>query len=327
MPRYSSSSRPTGLANGASTSSTACSPSHASTSSAPSSPPSLTHSASSAGSPTPQRRHNGNPAATFGNNAFGRLAVGQAAVQAQQLTRPSESEYLAFERDLLDPENARIAVTAVHEFLAIMDAAVTPSPTDHYDERENLQTFLIQMQLVAGIPIDHIRPMPEFDPLQNTNERVVKRRQVPAMLTIGQAGVFVPDIPPAQFSGTVDPLPTNAGLPHPTWVNRAVENFRRQRDGNATTSTTTMNTPDPQPAQNIANLNNASSNPVQNEKVFSNYFSSDDERDLISQFFVGHFSAGSGILNLESADADELFDDGTDSDYNTDYWSDTNDAL
>lgn len=294
-----------GPAYSTSATSASYSPSQAPTSSPLSSLPSLAHSVPSIGNPSPERS-NGNATAT-------------------ELTRPSKSDYLAFEHNLLDPDNARIAVTAVHEFLNAMDKAVAPPALRKYDSRENLQAFLIQQQLVAGIPIDQIKPMPEFAP-KPKNQGVVQRVVLPAYITITDEGSYVPELPPVQFNGTVDPLPMNIGLPNPDWVNRAVENFCSQMNGNATNSTNTVNTPGPQPTQSMVDPNNAGSKPDKIEVDFMTYFASDKEQNLISQFFVDHFSTGSGILNLESTKDIELVDAGTDSDYGTDYWSDTNDA-
>lgn len=320
MSGHSFSSRPMDLDNSTSAASTAYSPNQAPTSSSPSSPPSLIHSAPSPGTPAPRKRSDGNQTSTSVNNALPRPAIGHAVWRAQQLTRPSESDYQIFERDLLDPDNARIAATAMRDFLAAMEKAVTPPATRVYDSRENLQAFLIQMQLVAGIPVEDIRPMPEFAPKPNND--LVRRVEVPAFLTITNEGTFVPELPPVQFNGIVDPLPVNAGLPNPTWVSRAVENFRREMDNNAASSTTIVNTSAPQPTHGMMGPNNADPQTAKKEADFLTYFSSNNEQELITQFFAEHFSTGSSILNGELAKADELMDDDTDSDYATDYWSD-----
>lgn len=294
-----------GYSSNTSATSTSYSPNQAPTSSPLSSFPILTPSAFSTRSPS-QERSNGDSIAC-------------------ELTRPSESDYLAFECDLLDPNKAKIAVTAMHEFLTAMEKATAPPASRQYNSRENLQAYLIQQQLVAGIPVDQIKPMPEFASKPD-NEGVVRRVGLPAYITITSEGSFVPDIPPAEFNGTLEPLPLDAGFPNPDWVNRAVQNFRNQMDNNATNSTNTVNTTGQQPAQSMVDQNSAGSKPARNGVDLSTYFASDKEQKLISQFFAEHFSTGSGILNPESIMAIELADDGTDSDYGTDYWSDTNDA-
>lgn len=311
------------LDNSTSAASTAYSPNQATTSSSRSSSLSLTHSAPSPDTSPQRKKTNGNTSVTSANNTLTRPVVGQAGWHAQKLSRPSESDYEVFERDLLDPDIARITATAMRDFLTSMDKAIAPPATRAYDSRENLQAFLIQMQLVAGIPVEDIRPMPEFAPEPNND--LVRRVEVPAFLTITNEGTFVPELPPVQFNGIVDPLPVNAGLPNPTWVNRAVENFRRQMDNKAANSTTIADTIAPQPTHGLMVQNDVDTQPTKNEADFSTCLSSANEQELITQFFAGHFSTGSGILNLESAKADELMDDDTDSDYATDYWSD-NDA-
>lgn len=242
----------------------------------------------------------------------------------EMLDRPSESDYLALERDLLDPNNAKVAATAVHEFLAALEKSIAPVAPKYYNSRQTLQAFLIQQQLVAGIPKNQIKPMPEFATKMN-NEGVIKRVGLPAYLTITNQGTFVPDIPPAEFNGTLDPLPIKAGLPNPNWVNRSADNFRSQMKGNPTNPEDIVNITVPQLTQSMMDPNNASSKPAENDGAVWGYFSDAREQQMISQFFAEHFSTGSGILDPQSAMAVELADNGTDSDYNTDYWSDTND--
>ncbi|GKZ37998.1 hypothetical protein AbraIFM66950_009890 [Aspergillus brasiliensis] len=62
-----------------------------------------------------------------------------------------------------------------------------------------LQAYLIRQQLIAGIQPQNIIPMRQQS--NNTNERT------PALVQINNEGITVPNIPPASFSGSFQPIP------------------------------------------------------------------------------------------------------------------------
>ncbi|GCB19680.1 titin [Aspergillus awamori] len=62
-----------------------------------------------------------------------------------------------------------------------------------------LQAFLIRQQLIAGIPPQDIIPMRQ----QSSNAK----ETVPAIVQITNEGIRVPNIPPAKFSGSFQPIP------------------------------------------------------------------------------------------------------------------------
>lgn len=291
--------------------------SHELSSSPLSSLPSVTPSAPSSGTPTPQKKNNTSPTAGSVNNASKPTAAKQAGGYAEKAPRPTESDYLALEYDLLDPKNLHIASTAMHDFLSAMEEAVALPPPKYYNPRQNLQAFLIQQQLLAGIPVDKLEPMQGVESRQRVmgTEGILRRFNAPSFMTITQNGTFLPQIPPATFTGNLKPLPIKAALPKPNWVKRAAGDFCHQVNTNGTNSINPLTTAGPLPSEN-----NTDSKPADDKMDFSAYFSSAEEQEQITQFFAAHFSTGSGILVDQSAEADD-----TESDYPTDFWSDHDD--
>ncbi|OOF94323.1 hypothetical protein ASPCADRAFT_508086 [Aspergillus carbonarius ITEM 5010] len=80
--------------------------------------------------------------------------------------------------------------------------AQQPQPiTTSLNREQALQAYLIRQQLIAGIQPQNIIPMRQPNNNNNTGEKT------PAVIQITNAGVTVPKIPPAQFTGGFYPLP------------------------------------------------------------------------------------------------------------------------
>lgn len=291
--------------------------------------PSMTPSAPSSGSPTPDKKKDKSPATACVCNAPKRTALEQAEGHAGKAVRPSESDYRAFEFGLLDPKNLDIASTAMRKFLSALEKAVALPTRKYYTPRQNLQAFLIQQQLLAGVTVDKIEPMQGVGSRQKVTapEGVLQRFSTPSYMTVTPKGTFLPRISPAKFTGTLDPLPVQGGLPKPAWTKRATENFCRQNNENGTDSINPLTTIGTQPPNGLVQQKDTMNKPTDDKMDFSAYFSSAKEQELITQFFAQHFSTGSGILVDQSTKADDTDADDTESDYPTDYWSDPRDET
>jgi hypothetical protein len=191
--------------------------------------------------------------------------------------------------DLLEPAKADASSTAVAEFLATMDNLIATPPEKRRTPRQNLQSFLIQQQLLAGIPVDRLEPMSGPGSRQGTGP--LRRFNTPTAMTVTPDATYIPHIPPAQFNGSLAPLPIHPSLPNPPWMDN--ENGDTHRDGgtssdpvtysqNSATSTGSPKVNDPQTPGNTTSL--------------SAYFSTVAEQAAIVQFYSTHFSAGSGLL-------------------------------
>lgn len=291
--------------------------------------PSMTPSAPSSGTPTPDKKKDKTPATASVCNAPKRTSLEQAERHAGKAFRPSEPDYRAFEFDLLDPKNLDIASTAMHKFLSALEKAVAIPTRKYYTPRQNLQAFLIQQQLLAGVPVDKLEPMQGVGSRQRvtTSEGILQHFSTPSYMTVTPKGTFLPRISPAKFTGTLDPLPVQEGLPKPAWTKRATEDFCRQDDENGANSANPLTTNGTQPPNGLVQKKDTMNKPTDDKMNFSAYFSSAKEQELITQFFAEHFSTGSGILVDQSVKADDTEADDTESDYPTDYWSDPRDQT
>lgn len=291
--------------------------------------PSVTPSPPSSGIPAPNKKKDKSPATASVCNTRKQTALEQAEGNADKAFRPSESEYRDFEFDLLDPKNLDIASTAMHKFLSALEKAVFLPTRKYYTPRQNLQAFLIQQQLLAGVPVDKLEPMQGVGSRQRVTapEGVLQRFNTPAYMTVTPKGTFLPRIPPAKFTGTLNPLPVQGGLPKPAWTERATANFCRQNNESGTNSTNSSTTNGTQPPNTLLQEKDTMNKLADDKMDFSAYFSSTKEQELITQFYAEHFSTGSGILVDQSAKADDTESDATESDYPTDYWSDPRDET
>lgn len=288
-------------------------------SSPPSSLPSATPSTPSSGNPTPEKKDQKNLIATSADDDLTRTSDKPA-----KKFKPTESDFRALDYFLLDPKNTESASNALHTFLSGLEQATASPPKKPCTLKQVLQGFLIQQQLLAGIPADQTEPMEGPKSRQSVVSRsgVRKRHATPMLMTVSEKGAFVPRIPPVQFNGDLDPLPPTATMPKPDWVKMAKGNFSRQRSG-ASVNTNTSDATTSQPSQGVAqpngNRNNTNSEPT-GDIDMSAYFDSPEEQDQITQFFAEHFSTGSGILVDQPAETtnretDKLEAEDTDSDH------------
>ncbi|KAE8380791.1 hypothetical protein BDV26DRAFT_118980 [Aspergillus bertholletiae] len=72
-----------------------------------------------------------------------------------------------------------------------------------------LQEYLIRQQLLAGIAPENMIPMRSSTTgqAQNENQRIVNRPNNPSLVRITNNGIEIPHIPPARFTGALQPLP------------------------------------------------------------------------------------------------------------------------
>lgn len=206
--------------------------------------------------------------------------------------RPNEMDFGITDANILNLANAD--TTAVVDFLAAMDKLIATPPEKRRTPRQNLQAFLIQQQLLAGIPVDRLEPMNGPGSRQAISPQGALRRfNTPPAVTVTPNATFIPHIPPAQFLGGVAPLPIHKSLPNPSWMKMANEN-----DGfnlsdpvtptqNSVTSTESPKVNNPQTPDNTTGV--------------SAYFSSVAEQAALTQFYAEHFSTGSGLLQLPVA--------------------------
>ncbi|KAL4894493.1 hypothetical protein BDV59DRAFT_200835 [Aspergillus ambiguus] len=73
------------------------------------------------------------------------------------------------------------------------------------DPDNALQAYLIHQQLLAGIAPEDVIPMRG----QRRGQPAVPRTNQPTLLRINNEGIFLPNIPPARFTGVIHPLPVN----------------------------------------------------------------------------------------------------------------------
>lgn len=205
--------------------------------------------------------------------------------------RPDEIDFEITDADILNPANAD--TTAVADFLAAMDKLIATPPEKRRTPRQNLQAFLIQQQLLAGIPVDRLEPMngPGSGPGSRQAifpQGALRRFNTPPAMTVTPNATFIPHIPPAQFLGGVAPLPIHESLPNPSWMKKANENSGVNLSDpvtptqNSVTSTESPKVNNPQTPDNTTGV--------------SAYFSSVAEQAAVTQFYAEHFSTGSGLL-------------------------------
>lgn len=295
---------------------------------------SATPSAPSSGNHTPEKKdQKAFTAASAKTDLNGTVDRG-AEKREKRAFNPTESDFRALDYHLLDPQNAERASTALHTFLTVLEQATAPPPVMIRTPRQMLQSFLIQQQLIAGIPVDKIEPMEGPNSSQTATQcpGMLRSYSTPMMLTVSRNRTSIPRLPPAQFNGALAPLSLSARLPNLDWIKRAEENCSRQARAGANLNTTVATTSQSrqgvtQPNDNLNNTNSESAGAITD---LSSYFNDPEEQAQITQFFAEHFSTGSGILVDESAqtgntEIEQMEDEDTDSDYGTRYWSGSSD--
>lgn len=200
---------------------------------------------------------------------------------------PNETDFEIADADILNPANADF--TAIADFLAALDKLIATPPEKRRTPRQNLQAFLIQQQLLAGIPVDRLEPMNGPGSRQAISPQgALGRFNTPPAMTVTPNATFIPHIPPAQFLGGVAPLPIHESLPNPSWMKKANENSGVNLSDpvtptqNSVTSTESPKVNNPQTPDNTTGV--------------SAYFSSVAEQAALTQFYAEHFSTGSGLL-------------------------------
>ncbi|KAJ5191585.1 uncharacterized protein N7498_010570 [Penicillium cinerascens] len=216
---------------------------------------------------------------------------------------PNKIDFEITDADILNPANAD--ATAVADFLSDMDKLIATPTEKRRTPRQNLQAFLIQQQLLAGIPVDRLEPMNGPGSRQAISPQGALRRfNTPPAMTVTPNATFIPHIPPAQFLGGVVPLPIHESLPNPSWMKKANENSGVNLSDpvtptqNSVTSTESPKVNNPQTPDNTTGM--------------STYFSSVAEQAALTRFYAEHFSTGSDLLQQPvAAPADAKLDDDT----------------
>ncbi|KAJ5647222.1 hypothetical protein N7490_003594 [Penicillium lividum] len=93
---------------------------------------------------------------------------------------------------------------------------VPPRPTQVYLPNDMLQAYLIRMQLIGGIPPNEVIRMDSY----TTQQRLrygERRASNPAIINVNRriGRIEIPYIPPARFTGRLEPLPTDTEAWYP----------------------------------------------------------------------------------------------------------------
>ncbi|KAJ5304201.1 beta subunit of N-acylethanolamine-hydrolyzing acid amidase-domain-containing protein [Penicillium atrosanguineum] len=203
----------------------------------------------------------------------------------------NEFDFAITDATTLKTTKSTTDATAIANFLTAMEKRLAIPPGQRRTPHQSLQSFLIQQQLVAGIPVDKLEPM--SGPGSRQSQGIPRLFNTPTALTYFNDATYIPAIPPAQFNGPVTPLPINPSLPNPPWMDQAKDDSNQSDDCPATftqdsvTSTGSPMVNNPQTPEHTTEL--------------SAYFCSDAEQVEISHFYTTHFVTGSGILGQPPA--------------------------
>lgn len=218
-------------------------------------------------------------------------SVRSVSAQLESGFHPNEFDFAISDVGTLNPTKTAADAAAIAEFLTAMEKQLATPPEQRRTPRQNLQSFLIQQQLIAGIPVGKLEPMSGVGSRQSQGPP--RLFNTPSALTYFNDATYIPAIPPAQFNGKLNALPIHPSLPNPPWMDRSNNNGNQcaarpvtpNQDLVTSTGSPTVNTP--QTPDNPTNL--------------SAYFSSDAEQIAISHFYTTHFATGSGILEQPAA--------------------------
>lgn len=209
-----------------------------------------------------------------------------APAQLASAFHPNEFDFAMTDADTLNTTKSTADATAIANFLTAMEKHLAIPPEQRRTPRQNLQSFLIQQQLVAGIPVDKLEPM--SGPGSSQFQGTPRLFNTPTALTYFNDATYIPAIPPAQFNGPVTPLPIHPSLPNPPWMDNVEDNSNQCDDCPATSTQDSITSTGP------ATVNHPQT--LQHTTDLTVYFSSDAERVAISHFYTTHFVTGSGIL-------------------------------
>jgi hypothetical protein len=213
------------------------------------------------------------------------------SAQLESSFHPNEFDFIISDVGTHNPTKTAADAAAIAQFLTAMEKQLATPPEQRRTPRQNLQSFLIQQQLIAGIPVGKLEPMSGVGSRQSQGPP--RLFNTPSALTYFNDATYIPAIPPAQFNGKLNALPIHPSLPNPPWMDRSNndENQGAARpvtpNQDLVTSTGSPRVNTPQTPDNPTNL--------------SAYFSSDTEQVAISQFYTTHFATGSGILEQPAA--------------------------
>ncbi|KAJ6107529.1 hypothetical protein N7523_008852 [Penicillium sp. IBT 18751x] len=219
-------------------------------------------------------------------------SIQSAPAELASAFHPNEFDFAITDANFPNTTAKSIAdATAIAEFLNAMDKHLATPPEQRRTPRQNLQSFLIQQQLVAGIPVDKLEPM--SGPGSRQSQGIPRLFNTPTALTYFNDATYIPAIPPAQFNGSVTPLPIHPSLPNPPRKDKIKDESDQSdrcpatssQDSTTSTGSTTVN--------NLPTLRHTTD--------MITYFSSSAEQIAISNFYTTHFATGSGILGQPAA--------------------------
>ncbi|KAJ5665210.1 uncharacterized protein N7477_007658 [Penicillium maclennaniae] len=151
-------------------------------------------------------------------------SVQSAPADLASAFHPNEFDFAITDANFPNTAKSTVDATAIAEFLSAIEKHLATPPEQRRTPRQNLQSFLIQQQLVAGIPVDKLEPM--SGPGSRQSQGIPRLFNTPTALTYFNDATYIPAIPPAQFNGSVTPLPIHPSLPNPPHAEQiAISNF------------------------------------------------------------------------------------------------------
>lgn len=244
-----------------------------------------------------QKKRRASPATPERRSKRSSTAEQSPAAHSTPGFRPNEFDFALADENLVDAENANAASTAITDFLDSMDKLIAVPPEKRRTPRQNLQAFLIQQQLLAGISVDKLESMSGPGANQSSfNKGGAKRFNTPAVMTVTRNATYIPHVRPAQFIGSVTPLPIHESLPKPSWMNNANGNGHHTGVNSSDSMIHTHNSVTSTESQKVNNFQTPD-----DITGTSAYFSSAAEQAALTQFYSQHFSTGSGLLQQPAA--------------------------